>query len=244
MGNLKALLLNSGVGRRMGELTRDRPKCLVEVKNGETILYRQIRALLKCGIRDVIVTTGPHAYLIMNYLNNHWSGAKIQYVHNSMYASTNYIYSVLLAKNYVDEDLILMHGDLVFDDEVLEKLIASKHSNAVILNRGAKLPEKDFKGRLQDGLVKEVSVHIFGQGCFPLMPMYKLSLSTFGKWIEEMEVFREQGRLDVYAEDALNNIIGDLDLYPVFIENTELCMEIDDVYDLNQARDRLAHEDE
>ena len=54
---MKALIYNSGLGKRMGDLTKDKPKSMVELKNGETIFERQLRLLRECGIKDVIVTT-------------------------------------------------------------------------------------------------------------------------------------------------------------------------------------------
>jgi phosphoenolpyruvate phosphomutase len=230
------------MGKRMEGLTLERPKCLLEIGDGETILYRQIRALSKCGIRDLVITTGPHADMIENHVSKHWPDTKAQYVHNAMYASTNYMYSMLLTTEYIDEDLILMHGDTVFHDEVLERLVASKHPNAVLVNPYAELPKKDFKGRLENGLIKTISVDLFGKGCYLLTPMYKLSLSTFKRWIKEIEVFRARGHLDIYAEDGLNSIISDVELRPVFVKNNELCMEVDNAHDLKQARCLTTHE--
>jgi len=53
---MKALILNSGRGSRMGILTADKPKALVEVL-GETIIGRQISILSVLGIREYIITT-------------------------------------------------------------------------------------------------------------------------------------------------------------------------------------------
>ena len=55
---MKALIYNSGLGKRMGDLTKDKPKSMVMLKNGETIFERQLRLLNECGIKDVVVTTG------------------------------------------------------------------------------------------------------------------------------------------------------------------------------------------
>ncbi len=57
---MKAVIFNSGLGSRMGELTKDKPKCMLELYNGETIFQRQIRILSECGIKDFVITTGPY----------------------------------------------------------------------------------------------------------------------------------------------------------------------------------------
>ena len=55
---MKALILNSGIGKRMGVLTKEHPKCMTELHDGETILSRQLRQLSVYGISDVVITTG------------------------------------------------------------------------------------------------------------------------------------------------------------------------------------------
>lgn len=55
---MKALILNSGMGTRMGVLTKEHPKCMTDLLNNETILSRQLRIIEKSGITDVVLTTG------------------------------------------------------------------------------------------------------------------------------------------------------------------------------------------
>ena len=55
---MKALILNSGTGSRMGDITRTHPKCMTEIGGGETILSRQLRLLSEAGVRDMVITTG------------------------------------------------------------------------------------------------------------------------------------------------------------------------------------------
>lgn len=55
---MNALILNSGLGSRMGELTKRQPKCMTEISSGETILSRQLHGLMLVGVQDVVITTG------------------------------------------------------------------------------------------------------------------------------------------------------------------------------------------
>ena len=64
---MKALILNSGMGSRMGVLTSEHPKCMTEISNKETILSRQLHALVEAGIEDVIITTGYFDTVLVNY---------------------------------------------------------------------------------------------------------------------------------------------------------------------------------
>ncbi|HZK25170.1 MAG TPA: NTP transferase domain-containing protein, partial [Oscillospiraceae bacterium] len=132
---MKAVILNSGLGRRMEAETVDKPKCLVEIAPQETIISRQLQQLLKYGLEELILTTGPFAPQLQDYLTSNFPQLQVTYVANPRYASTNYIYSLLLAKEYLNSDLLLLHGDLVFDDAVLANTLASPQPNTVLVNR-------------------------------------------------------------------------------------------------------------
>jgi len=236
---IQVIILNSGTGSRMGELAEARPKCLVEIGNGETILGRQLNIFERFGLKDILITTGPFEDQIKGYLDGRPERLPVSLVNNPDYERTNYIYSLILAGEFLKDknpgEVILLHGDLVFDPEVLDKLLAADRRDAVLTNPNIKLPEKDFKAELANGLVKRIGVDLFGENCVFLIPLYRLSGQAFSTWLEEMERFRARGDLKVYAENALNNLLPGLGLYPVELEN-EFCMEIDDRTDLEVAR--------
>ncbi len=235
----QVIILNSGTGSRMGELAEARPKCLVKIGNGENILGRQLNIFERFGLNDILITTGPFEDQIKDYLDGRPEWLPVSLVNNPDYEQTNYIYSLILAGEFLRNknpgEIILLHGDLVFDPEVLDKLLASGCRNAVLTNPNIELPEKDFKAEMENGLVKKVGVDLFGENCVFLIPFYRLSGQAFSVWLEEMERFRARGELKVYAENALNNLLPGLGLYPVELEN-EFCMEIDDRTDLEVAR--------
>ena len=240
---VKAVILNSGLGQRMGEETKNKPKCMVEIAAQETIISRQIKQLLKHNIDDLIITTGPFADKLQNYVGKAFPQLKVTYVHNPRYASTNYIYSLFLAKKYLTSEFLLLHGDLVFDTALLAKTLQSPHPNTVLVNREAVLPEKDFKARLINNRVQEISIHIFGDDCAFLIPLYKISPALAAAWLTEIEAFVQRGEINVYAENALNNILAKHNLQPVYF-NQELCTEIDNPADLQKVRTALTAEAE
>ena len=122
---MKALIFNSGTGSRMGKLTEDKPKCLLPLPGGETILSRQLRLLAASGIRQAVITTGAYTEQIRQQADG--SGLDITLVENPLYRETNYIYSMHLAQEVIQgSDLLMLHGDLVFDTHVLEKLLKTQ----------------------------------------------------------------------------------------------------------------------
>jgi len=67
---MKALILNSGMGSRMGVLTSEHPKCMTEISPRETILSRQLTQLADIGVTDVIMTTGYFDSVLVNYCHS------------------------------------------------------------------------------------------------------------------------------------------------------------------------------
>ena len=65
---MKALILNSGLGSRMGTLTAEQPKCMTEISSHETILGRQLHMLVNAGLHDVVITTGAFADVLVHYV--------------------------------------------------------------------------------------------------------------------------------------------------------------------------------
>tara|TARA_Y100000310_G_C20606792_1_gene775905 strand:+ start:257 stop:979 length:723 start_codon:yes stop_codon:yes gene_type:complete len=230
---MKAILLNSGVGRRLKPITDNTPKCLVEI-NEQTILGHEIDNLLHHNIKDFIITIGPFGDKIKNFVKEKYPDLNVEYVYNPKFESTNYIYSMWLVKNFIDDDVLIMHGDMVFDKKLLSNLF-NKDENCVLVNNKIEPPEKDFKGEIQDNMVKRIGVDVFGEGCHFLAPIYKFSKDSFISWLTEIENFIFTGNVNVYAEEAFNNIADELKLMPVYYGD-EFCMEIDNLEDLEIAK--------
>ena len=146
---MKAFIFNSGVGSRLGDLTKDKPKALVELKSGETILGRQLRILRSQGIKEIVISTGYKEEMIKEYCLKEFPELHFTFVFNPDYATTNSIYSMYLAENKFQDDFLIMHGDLVFDEGIVEKLLEEKHRDLVCINTEIPKPPKDFKGRIK-----------------------------------------------------------------------------------------------
>nr|MBP3598031.1 iron-containing alcohol dehydrogenase [Eubacterium sp.] len=209
---MKALIFNSGTGSRMGSMTEHGPKCLLQLKTGESIFARQLRILAECGITEVIVTTGEYEQDLQEE-SKKVQNITVMYVNNPEYATTNYIYSMYLASEYLDDDILMLHGDLVFNKELVQEIQSDKNSSVCLINKNISQPPKDFKGRIsEEGYLREVSVNIFDEDCYALQPLYKLSKHCVTSWLDEIRRFVEQGITNVYAENALNLISDKLNI--------------------------------
>lgn len=225
---IKALILNSGKGSRMGDITSTHPKCMTNITPTETILSRQLKQLVEYGISEIIITTGPFADKIKEYCDALTLPATITFVNNDQYDSTNYIYSMKLSMGQVsDSDILLIHGDLVFENRVLEAVLNAE-GNCVITSSTVVPPVKDFKAKINGNRVIEIGTD--AEGSFSL-PFYKFNDMSWKAWAIAIDDYCSRGIVDCYAEDALNEILNDIDLSSVDVENL-LCREIDTPEDL------------
>lgn len=235
---MKALILNSGIGHRMGDLTKTKPKCMTDIGGGYTILSRQLTQLAKAGVCDVVITTGPFVEALTEYVQSLRLPLNVAYAHSPEYASTNYIVSIHLAAPLLrGEDVLLLHGDLVLESSVLSDLLQSRVS-AMAVDCTLPLPEKDFKARLRGGRIVAVGVNLFGADCVACQPAYRWLAKDFGLWLDAIEAFVNCGETKVYAENAFNAQDGAIPLAPLELAG-RLCNEIDNPDDLADVSARF-----
>lgn len=233
---MKAVILNSGMGTRMGLLTSEQPKCMTEISYRETILSRQLNMLLNAGIEDVVITTGFHDNVLVNYCQSLELPLNITFVKNPDFSETNYIYSIYCARKYLEGDILLLHGDMVIENSVLEDVMNTEYSCMTVSSTSC-LPEKDFKAVLNNGRVSSIGVEFFSEAV-SAQPFYKLLEKDWKVWLERIILFCQSGKSKCYAENAFNEVSGQCHIYPLDVGN-RLCNEIDDTKDLAFVSGRL-----
>lgn len=233
---MKALILNSGIGKRMGDLTSQFPKCMTKISDTDTILSRQLRQLESRNISEVVMTTGPFEDKLIAYCNSLNLKLNLKFINNPIYDKTNYIYSIYLAKDELEDDLILMHGDLIFEDYILDALLIVDKS-LMTVSRTLPLPEKDFKAILRDGKIQKVGIEFFDDAV-AAQPLYKLFKKDWMVWLGKIEEFINKGEDSCYAENAFNEVSDKCVIYP-FDFGDSLCNEVDNPDDLMVVVSRI-----
>jgi len=231
-----ALILNSGLGRRMGSLTNNAPKCMTKITSEETILSRQLKQIAAIGIKNTVITTGAFDTDIKNYCNAAKLPMTYSFAYNPVYAETNYIYSIYLAKELLNDDILLMHGDLVFDDSILE-LVVNSCESCMTVSSEIPLPEKDFKAVVDDDKIIKVGIEFF-ENAVAAQPLYKFLHEDFKIWLKQIIHFCENGKTNCYAENALNEVTNLINLRLLDIKN-KFCAEIDTLQDLEFVKSIL-----
>ena len=126
------------MGRRLGELTNDNTKCMLEV-NGTRLIHRLLNNIESIGLRRVILVVGYKAENVKRLIGNRYKGIDIEYVENNVYDKTNNIYSLFLAREYLTEDdTLLLESDLIFESRILKKLVDNPYPNLALVDKYAR----------------------------------------------------------------------------------------------------------
>jgi phosphoenolpyruvate phosphomutase len=122
----RAIILAAGFEPQMLPLIEDRPKTMLDVK-GKTILERQVETLSELGLRDVTVVRG--------YKKEQVHAPGVRFVDNDRYAETGELASLFCAAEHLDRAFVLLYGDILFEEHILEKLVRSDADVAIVVDR-------------------------------------------------------------------------------------------------------------
>ena len=125
----KAVILAAGKDTNLFPLTEDIPKALLDVK-GKTILQRQIEMLRMIGINDIAVVRG--------YKKDQINFPNLEYFDNDDYENTGILVSLFLARKFMDRDMVVLYGDILFEIGILKRLIETRYNTTLVVDRGWK----------------------------------------------------------------------------------------------------------
>jgi choline kinase len=155
---MRGVILAAGRGSRLNGTAAEVPKCLVEL-GGLTLVERQIRALRRAGVDDIVVVVGCQADRVRRVC-----GQRVAYVENKRYGQTNSLYSLWMARALLCEGFVVLNCDVLFHPALLHDLLTARHENALLLAyREADQPlfgDEEMKVRVRCGRVVEMSKHM------------------------------------------------------------------------------------
>ena len=122
---MRAIILAAGSGLRLGQHTKDIPKALLDL-NGKSILERQISLLRQHGINEIFVVTG--------YQREKHTLKDIEYIFNPRYAETEQLASMMVARTKISDDVLVIFGDIVFDEQILQQILVSNDDIGIAID--------------------------------------------------------------------------------------------------------------
>ena len=130
---MQAVILAAGMGSRLKQLTKHATKCMVEV-NGVSMISRMLHQLESRYLSKIVIVVGYEADKLKAYIESLEIQTPVIFIQNDIYDTTNNIYSLYLAKEYmVEEDTILLESDLIFEDHALSRLIDDPYPSLMLV---------------------------------------------------------------------------------------------------------------
>lgn len=151
---MKAIILSAGQGSRLGHLTTDRPKCLIDF-GGRTLLDRQLDTLDANGVAEAVVVTGFHDDMVEAAISRRSGGPKVTTVFNPFYKVADNTGSLFMARAHLTGDCLVWNGDTLVSDALMAKVVGNQRAGiCVTIDRKDRYDEDDMKvveagGRLQ-----------------------------------------------------------------------------------------------
>lgn len=239
---MQAIILAAGLGRRLGALTRENTKCMVQVAK-TPLIARLLRQLDSCHLARIILVIGWQGEHLKNYVLSLNIQTPIIFIENPIFDKTNNIYSLSLTRDYLKEkDTLLIESDLILDDSILPKIIHHQASNSalvakyqagmdgtvVLINENQNIThfvqKNDFDFQREKDYFKTVNI-------------YKFSVEFINHYyLPFLDAYLEVCGNNEYYEYVLSiiTILDKVNIAAVILENEKWC-EIDDIADLNWA---------
>ena len=239
---MQAIILAAGMGKRLGELTKNNTKCMVEV-NGVKLIDRVLTYLSHFNLNRIVIVVGYQAQNLVQYVETQYGNLNIEFVENPIYDKTNNIYSLALAKDkFKEDDTLLLESDLIFEESMLRKLVDNPQPDLALVAKYEKwmdgtmvtidddcnilnfIGKKAFKQEDVDKYYKTVNIYKFSKSYInnQYLPLLEAYCQMKGNNEYYEEVLRVLTMIDKSSLKALP--IGDEKWY-----------EIDDIQDLDIA---------
>lgn len=247
---MQAIILAAGMGRRLGEYTKDNTKCMLPV-NGVCLIDRMLEQLSELKLNRVIIVVGYQSQNLVNHVGNRYvNRLKIEYIENPDYDKTNNIYSLALAKDKLQEDdTLLVESDLIFDNGMFSLLIEDSYPNLALVAKyetwmDGTMVKLDEDNNIVNFVPKAAFDYHETDTYYKTVNIYKFSREfSQTKYVPFLEAYSKAVGNNEYYENVLRIIsfLNSHDLKALPITH-EKWYEIDDKQDLDIAEALFADE--
>ncbi len=226
---MRAVILAAGRGTRLAGASNGLPKCLIDI-GGRPLIHHQLDVLSEMGVGPVLVVVGYEADRVRESL-----GARVDYVLNPRFASTNSLHSLLLASGRIEDPFLLLHGDTLFDPAVLEAVFRSGEDTLAYDSSSGREPAH-MKVHVRDGRLADISKQV-PPGSISGESLGILYLGTRAADV----MFRKggeiaaAGRTGAYWAEAVRASLGEVIIKAADVAGTPWA-EIDTPDELDRAR--------
>ena len=239
---MQAIILAAGMGKRLGEFTKNNTKCMVPV-NGVRLIDRALDQLAKLNLNRVVIVVGYEGQNLMDYVGTEHKGLKIEYVNNPIYDKTNNIYSLALAKEQMmEDDTLLIESDLIYEEGMIKQLVDNPFPNLALVAKYESWMDGtmvciDDDNNIVNFVTKSAFTYSDVDKYYKTVNIYKFSAEfSRTRYVPFLEAYTKSVGNNEYYENVLRIIsfLNSHDLKALPISNIKW-YEIDDKQDLDIA---------
>ncbi len=250
---MKAIILAAGEGKRLRPFTKDKPKCMVSFQ-GKPIIEHILDCLSKNAKLPVAVVGGYKQEKLKCFIKELFNNNQIFFYENPDFFKTNMVYTLFCAREEFDDDIIISYSDIVYGQDVLDKLIESEADISVVVDKKwRKLWEKRMNNPLSDaetlkigdsGQIVEIGKkaesynEIEGQyiGLIKISKKVLKKISVFYDNLDKNNLYDGKNFENIYMTTFIQLLIDNgFRVTPVEIDGG--WVEIDSVEDLKKLKD-------
>ncbi|MFH1607949.1 MAG: phosphonopyruvate decarboxylase [archaeon] len=249
---MKAIILSAGIGSRMGELTKDNPKCLLEI-NGKSIIRNQVEVLKKNGINDISVVVGYKKEKIIEATKDF----NLKFYLNPRYSETGVLESLYCAREELESPFILLMGDVYIEEEVIKNLLQDNNDFCIVVDNfkkiqygieesyesyhGERIEKGSTKVLIERGIIKKISKELGPEETSgETVGILKFSKTGSNEFIGRIKNLIESGEISKFPSPSflLRRLIEEGNTINSILSKRE-CAEIDHPEDLEEAKEYL-----
>ena len=247
---MQAIILAAGMGRRLGDYTKDNTKCMVPV-NGVRLIDRLLGQLAKQQLNRVIIVVGYKGKELREYIGNRYDGVvNIEFAENPVYDKTNNIYSLAIVKDKLQEDdTLLIESDLIFSDNIIPMIVNAPYPNLALVAKyetwmDGTMVRLDEEQNIVNFISKDAFDYNDVDSYYKTVNIYKLSKQfSQQKYVPFLDAYTKAVGNNEYYENVLRiiSLLNNHDMKALPI-GQEKWYEIDDKQDLDIAEALFADE--
>ena len=232
---MRAIILAAGKGSRLEPVSGESVKCLVQL-GGVTLIERQFGYLRSCGISEIAVVVGFQADRIRRTC-----GPEVEYIENPIFAETNSMYSLWLARHFFGNGFVVLNSDVFFHPQLLTDLLTAKHEDAILVSwrNETKYGDEEMKVKVRGGQLMDISKDMDpSEADGENVGIVKFGATGAGVLAKELENLIANGAMRSWAPRAFLEFTKTRPLHAVGTRGFPW-IEIDFPDDLRRAQDEI-----
>ncbi|KKU51801.1 MAG: hypothetical protein A3G60_03785 [Candidatus Ryanbacteria bacterium RIFCSPLOWO2_12_FULL_47_9c] len=223
--NTKAIILAAGTGSRLGSLTKDTPKGLLDIE-GTRPLVRLVDMLETHGVNDIVIAVGHQKEKIKEAL-----GSRVRYHEFSDFNTKNNLHTLWSMRDELSGNTLVLYADMIFESDVLKRALNHTGDICLTVDTG-ELRSGSPQVKMENGKVTKIDK---SDSTCNFLGITKLSRAGTQKLVAEMALMQEH-EPNAYYSDAINSLIQKgHTVSHVDVAGTKW-VEIDDPEDIEPAR--------